>query len=170
MVLYYFVDENRLYSAPQPLVPVEPTTTPVATPGLTGNPSYEELGPLDEPDLRRPNQNPNAALAAGSSPSGSYRNPSIAPSQGGRKVSTASRSNATDGSSSSRKDSNFSQHAASLTFAASLRNLYLADNRLDDEVFRELARLPELRIVNLSYNELTELPQGVLKRWPWISE
>lgn len=167
------------HGAPQPLVPGEPTTTPVATPGLTGNPSYEELGPLDEPDLRRPSQNPSTALAAGSSPNGSYRNPSIAPSvgqqqqqqqQGGRKVSTASRSNATDGSSSSRKDSNFSQHAASLTFAASLRNLYLADNRLDDEVFRELARLPELRIVNLSYNELTELPQGVLKRWPWISE
>lgn len=159
------------HGAPQPLVPGEPTTTPVSTPALTGNPTYEDLGPLDEMDIRRPSQNSNGALASGYD---SHRNASIAPSvgqsQSGRKVSTASRSNATEGSSSSRKDSNFSQHAAHLTFAGSLRNLYLADNRLDDEVFRELARLPDLRIVNLSYNELTELPQGVLKRWPAISE
>lgn len=162
------------HGAPVPLVPGEPTTTPVSTPALTGNPTYEDLGPLNEPDSRRPSQNSNGALASGSSPNNAYRNASVAPSVGqshaGRKVSTASRSNATEGSSSSRKDSNLSQHSATQTFAGSLRNLYLADNRLDDEVFRELARLPELRIVNLSYNELTELPQGVLKRWPWISE
>jgi adenylate cyclase len=57
-----------------------------------------------------------------------------------------------------------------MTFAASLRTLSLADNRLEDDVFRELSLLPELRIVNLSYNDLTELPQGILKRWPLISE
>ncbi|KAJ5089800.1 Adenylate cyclase [Penicillium argentinense] len=162
------------HGAPQPLVPGEPTTTPVTTPAITGNPSYEDLGPLDEQDVRRPSQTSNGALGSSSSPSGSNRNASIAPSigqsQGGRKVSTASRSINTEGSSSSRKDSNFSQHTTTMTFAGSLRNLYLADNRLDDEVFRELARLPELRVVNLSYNELTELPQGVLRRWPWISE
>lgn len=89
--------------------------------------------------------------------------------QSGRKVSVASRT-PTDASSSSRKDSSFSQPGSAVTFAGSLRNLYLADNRLDDDIFRELARLPELRVVNLSYNELTELPQGVLKRWPCISE
>ncbi|KAJ5669474.1 Adenylate cyclase [Penicillium macrosclerotiorum] len=161
------------HGAPQPPVPGEPTTTPVTTPGISGNPSYEELGPLDEINFRRPSQTSGGALGSGSSPSGSYRNPSSTPSigqQGGRKVSTASRSAGTEGSSSSRKDSNFSQHAALLTFAGSLRNLYLADNQLDDDIFRELARLPELRVLNLSYNELTELPQGVLKRWPYISE
>ncbi|KAJ5380913.1 Adenylate cyclase [Penicillium cataractarum] len=160
------------HGAPQPLVPGEPTTTPVSTPALVGNPNYEELGPLDELNFRRPSQTSSGAMGSGSSPSGSYRHPSTTPSigqSGPRKVSTASRS-ATDASSGSRKDSNFSQHAAALTFAGSLRNLYLADNQLDDDIFRELARLPELRIVNLSYNELTELPQGVLKRWPLISE
>ncbi|KAJ5584327.1 Adenylate cyclase [Penicillium hispanicum] len=158
------------HGAPLPLVPGEPTTTPATTPATVGNPSYEELGPLNE---RRPSHASGGAIHSGSSPSGSYRNPSVTPSigqQGGRKVSTASRSANTEASSSSRKDSNFSQHGTTLTFAGSLRNLYLADNRLDDDIFRELARLPELRIVNLSYNELTELPQGVLKRWPWISE
>ncbi|KAJ5168888.1 Adenylate cyclase [Penicillium canariense] len=162
------------HGAPQPLVPGEPTTTPVTTPALSGTPNYEELGPLDEVDFRRPShsQPSGGAVGSGSSPNGSYRNPSNTPSigqTGGRKVSTASRT-ATDTSNGSRKDSNISQHATTSSFAGSLRNLYLADNQLDDDIFRELARLPELRIVNLSYNELTELPQGVLKRWPLISE
>ena len=159
------------HGAPLPTIPGEPTPTPVTTPGLVGNPNYEELGPLNEVDSRRPSEASNGLAASGSSPKGSYRNPSIVPSVGqSRKVSTASRSANTEGSSSSRKDSNFSQQTATITFAGSLRNLYLADNRLDDEVFRELIRLPELRIVNLSHNELTEVPQGVLRRWPWISE
>lgn len=160
------------HGAPLPQILGEPNTTPATTPGLTGTPNYEELGAIEEIDSRRPSQTSTGAVGSGTSPSGSYRNPSITPSlgqPGGRKVSTASRS-ATEISTGSRKDSNFSQHAATLTFAGSLRNLYLADNRLDDDIFRELARLPELRIVNLSYNELTELPQGVLRRWPWISE
>ncbi|KAJ5495711.1 Adenylate cyclase [Penicillium diatomitis] len=161
------------HGAPQPLVPGEPTTTPMTTPALTGNPTYEELGPHDEPgNLRRPSQTSGGLGGSSSPPHASYRHPSNTPSTGHtgpRKVSAASRT-ATDTSSGSRKDSNFSQHAATVTFAGSLRNLYLADNQLDDDIFRELARLPELRIVNLSYNELTELPQGVLKRWPLISE
>lgn len=161
------------HGAPPPSVPGEPTMTPVATPAaVTSNPSYEDIGPDDESSPRRPSQNSGGALGSSTSPSGTPRNPSVTPSvgqQSGRKVSTASRS-ATEISSSSRKDSNFSQHGSAVPFAGSLRNLYLADNRLDDDIFRELARLPELRIVNLSYNELTEMPQGVLKRWPYISE
>ncbi|KAJ6015173.1 Adenylate cyclase [Penicillium herquei] len=159
------------HGAALPLVPGEPAPTPVSTPGVTGNPSYEELGPLNEVDTRRPSEPFSGLGVAGSSPKGSYRNPSIVPSVGqSRKVSTTSRSANTDGSSTSRKDSNFSQQGMTITFAGSLRNLYLADNRLDDEVFRELVRLPELRIVNLSHNELAEVPPGVLRRWPWISE
>lgn len=159
------------HGTPPPQMPGEPTTTPATTPGVTGNPSYEDLGPTDEPTLRRPSQNSAGASASGNSPNASYRNPSIAPPAGqNRKVSTTSRSANTDASANSRKDSNFSQHGSAQTFAHSLRNLYLADNRLDDDIFRELARLPELRIVNLGYNELTELPQGLLKRWPFISE
>ncbi|KAJ6160663.1 Ras-association [Penicillium chermesinum] len=160
-----------IHGAPPPQIPGEPTTTPATTPAISGTPTFEDLGPINEPTLRRPSQNSGGAVVAGTPPSTSLRNPSIAPSAGqNRKVSTASRSANTDASSASRKDSNFSQHGASQTFAQSLRNLLLADNRLDDDIFRELARLPELRVVNLSYNELTELPQGLLKRWPLISE
>jgi adenylate cyclase len=162
------------HGAPQPSIPGEPTTTPATTPGVTGNPSYEELGPLEEMKFRRPSQTSGGVMVSGASPSGSYRNPSTTPSIGqstvGRKVSSTSRSGNMETSSSSRKDSNFSQHGVAMSFAGSLRNLHLADNRLDDDIFRELARLPELRVVNLSYNEITELPQGVLKRWPNLSE
>ncbi|KAJ6127261.1 Adenylate cyclase [Penicillium sp. IBT 18751x] len=162
------------HGAPQPLIPGEPTTTPATTPGVSGTPNYEELGPLDETNHRRPSQTSSGALPSGASPGGSYRNPSTTPSIGqstaGRKVSSTSRTGNIEPSSSSRKDSNFSQHGVAMSFAGALRNLHLADNRLDDDIFRELARLPELRIVNLSYNELTELPQGVLKRWPNLSE
>jgi adenylate cyclase len=156
--------------APFPHVPGEPTGTPAATPGVAGTPSYEDIGPLDEPGLRRPSQTSNGVMNS-TSPNGTYRAPSTGQSvsqQGGRKVSAASRT-ITDPNSVSRKDSNFSQQLA-MTFAASLRTLSLADNRLEDDVFRELSLLPELRIVNLSYNDLTELPQGILKRWPMISE
>ena len=161
------------YGASPPLVPGEPAPTPTTTPGIPGSPSYEDIGPLDEPDLRRPSQASNGNGVMNSvSPNGAHRNPSTATSvsqQGGdRKVSAASRS-FTDPNSASRKDSNFSQQMA-MTFAASLRTLSLADNRLEDDVFRELSLLPELRVVNLSYNDLTELPQGILKRWPMISE
>ncbi|KAJ5994158.1 Adenylate cyclase [Penicillium sp. IBT 35674x] len=159
------------HGAPVPLMPGEPAPTPVSTPGVMGNPSYEELGPLNEVDTRRESESSGGPPASGTSPSGSYRNPSIVPSVGqSRKVSAASRSANTEGSSNSRKDSYFSQQGTVITFAGSLRNLYLADNRLEDDVFRELIRLPELRIVNLSYNELTEVPPGVLRRWPLISE
>ncbi|KAF4281870.1 hypothetical protein KXW98_001621 [Aspergillus fumigatus] len=159
-------------SPPQP--PTDTGITPAATPGGATTPSYEELGPLQEQDgleTRRPSQTSGGFISSGGSPNdGTYRKPSVASSlgQSGRKVSAASRSG-TEGSPSSRKDSNFSQHVAS-TFAGSLRNLYLADNRLEDDIFRELSLIPELRVVNLSYNELTELPQGLLKRWPFLTE
>lgn len=170
------VSTNLLSTFPRhgalpPSIPGEPTMTPLATPAVIGNPFNEDLGPYDEADPRRPSQTSSSTGGPGSPPAGLPRNPSMTPSvgqQNGRKVSTASRA-ATEASSSSRKDSSFSQQGT-VTFAGSLRNLYLADNRLDDDIFRELVRLPELRIVNLSYNELTELPQGVLKRWPYISE
>ncbi|GAT22120.1 adenylate cyclase AcyA [Aspergillus luchuensis] len=158
------------HGSPQPQVPSEPIGTPAATPGVSTTPSYEELGALEEQEARRPSQTSGGVLSTGSSPNGgAYRKPSVASSLGqGRKVSAASRS-LTDGSPSSRKDSNFSQHVAT-TFGGSLRNLYLADNRLEDDIFRELSLIPELRIVNLSYNELTELPQGLLRRWPLLTE
>lgn len=159
------------HGSPPPQLPNEPGGTLAATPGVSATPIYEDPGPLDDPDTRRSSQAAGGGGAsAGSSPSSGYRKPSLASSlgQGGRKVSTPSRA-PTDGSLAPRKDSNFSQHVAT-TFAGSLRQLYLADNRLEDDMFRELSLIPELRVVNLSYNELTELPQGLLKRWPNLTE
>ncbi|KAL2870955.1 adenylate cyclase acyA [Aspergillus lucknowensis] len=153
-----------------PQLPGDASNTPAATPAGPPTPSFDELGPLEEQEMRRPSQASGTILNSSSPPNGGDpRKPSVASSlsQGGRKVSTASR--LTEGSPSSRKDSNFSQHVAT-TFGGSLRNLYLADNRLEDDIFRELSFIPELRVVNLSYNALTEIPPGLLRRWPLLTE
>ncbi|KAL3478122.1 hypothetical protein BJX99DRAFT_225062 [Aspergillus californicus] len=150
--------------------PQLPGEASAVTPAGSITPSNDDLGTLEEQETRRPSQTSGGVLSSASSPNGgSYRKPSVASSlsQGGRKVSTASKF--MEGSPSSRKDSNYSQHVAT-TFGGSLRNLYLADNRLEDDIFRELLFIPELRVVNLSYNVLSELPPGLLKRWPLLSE
>ncbi|OAX78693.1 hypothetical protein ACJ72_06997 [Emergomyces africanus] len=121
--------------------------TPATTPGLT-SPNFEELGKLEDFEARRPSHASGGLLSVGSSPAGSYTH---------RTGSVAS------------LNSTFSQRI-SLTFAGSLRQLYLADNQLEDDIFQQLAFLVELRILNLSYNELTELPQGLIKRWQYLTE
>jgi adenylate cyclase len=145
--------------------------TPATTPSLSSSPSFEELGKLEDFQARRPSQASSGML--GNSPSGSQRKGSIASmySPGPRKPSTISRT-ATELSMSTmtRKDSNISQVRLTNTFAGSLRYLFLADNRLEDDVFNELAKLPELRVLNLSYNELNDIPQGLMSRWPNLSE
>ncbi|THC90855.1 hypothetical protein EYZ11_009686 [Aspergillus tanneri] len=164
------LDAFPKYTNPQPPTLNDLVSSSAATPGMAATPIYEDVGLLEDSEARRPSQ-ASTALSTGSSPNGtSYRKPSVASSlsQGGRKVSTTSRTY-TDGSPASRKDSNLSQISSS-TFVGSLKNLYLADNRLEDDVFRELSLIPDLRVVNLSYNELTELPQGLLRRWPLLAE
>ncbi|KAL8727767.1 MAG: hypothetical protein Q9166_005822 [cf. Caloplaca sp. 2 TL-2023] len=137
-------------------------------------PSYEELGKLEDFGHRRPSQASGGLLSVGSSPASGNRHGSIVSvyGPGGRKASVISRT-PTDGSMTpiNRKDSanNVQQRLAS-TFAGSLRNLYLADNRLTDDVFDELVLLPELRILNLSYNELYDIPQRSLRRWQHLNE
>ncbi|KAG8927072.1 cysteinyl-tRNA synthetase [Tulasnella sp. 417] len=44
------------------------------------------------------------------------------------------------------------------SLANSLRRLYLADNQLDEDVFRPVSRLRSLKILNLSFNDIYELP------------
>ncbi|KAE8416613.1 hypothetical protein BDV36DRAFT_259589 [Aspergillus pseudocaelatus] len=162
------LDSFPKHGTPMPQLPGEPVP---GTPGTSTPTNYEDLA-ADDQEGRRPSQTSGSILSTGGSPNGSggYRKPSVASSlsQGGRKVSTASRS-LNEGSPASRKDSSFS-NLSNQTFGGSLRNLYLADNRLEDDVFRELSLLTELRVVNLSYNELTELPQGLLKRWSNLTE
>ncbi|KKY25355.1 putative adenylate cyclase [Phaeomoniella chlamydospora] len=142
------------------------------TPGLSHSPSFEELGKLEDFGARRPSAT-SGLLSAANSPASSGRKASIASiyGQGGRKASVISRTTS-DGTVATvtRKDSNLSQQKLGNTFASSLKYLYLADNRLDDDVFRELHVLVELRVLNLAYNALSDLPHGVLRRWPNLTE
>lgn len=145
--------------------------TPQNTPGLSNSPSFEDLGKLEDFEARRPSQNSNQGLlTVGSSPS-AQRSGSVASgySANGRKASTTSKT--TDGTVTpvTRKDSSLSNRIVS-TFAGSLRHLFLADNRLNDDVFDELALLPELRILNISYNVIYDLPPRTLRRWQHITE
>lgn len=149
------------------------------TPGQSSqNSSFEELGPLEAFGHRRPSQASSGLLSVGSSPvpaSGDRKNSVVSVyGKGGRKTSVVSRSDSqgtigTMTPPSQRKDSGLSAKLLN-TFAGSLRNLYLADNQLDDDVFDEITLLSELRILNLSYNDLNDMPQRSLKSWPQLVE
>jgi adenylate cyclase len=158
----------KLGGAP-PIPPSEfqANLTPASTSGLS-TPNHEEIGRVEDFEARRPSQASSGLLSIGSSPAASYRKGSVASLQGsgGRKASIASR---TETPLAMRKDSAFSQRVAN-TFAGSLRHLFLADNRLEDDIFPQLVLLTELRVLNLSYNEITELPQGLIKRWQFLIE
>ncbi|KAF3360267.1 Polyamine oxidase [Verticillium dahliae VDG1] len=95
--------------------------------------------------------------------------------KGGRKTSVMSRSTSQGTVPppppvvGTRKDSGLSARLQS-TFAGSLRNLYLADNQLDDEAFDQITMLNELRVLNLSYNDIGDMPQRSIKAWPQLVE
>ncbi|KAL2065153.1 hypothetical protein VTL71DRAFT_4294 [Oculimacula yallundae] len=143
----------------------------------SNNSSFEELGPLEGFGQRRPSQASGGLLSVGGSPvpGGADRKSSLVSvyGKGGRKTSVVSRSASQDTIQTQptilRKDSGMSARLIN-TFAGSLRNLYLADNQLDDDVFDELIMLGELRILNLSYNDLNDMPQRTLKSWPQLVE
>ncbi|KAK8083533.1 adenylate cyclase [Apiospora saccharicola] len=144
---------------------------------LSSASSTEELMPDGS---RRPSQASSTLLSVGPSPvpGGSDRKSSVVSvyGKGGRKTSVVSRSTtqASSGttvapSMASRKDSGLSARLTN-TFAGSLRNLYLADNQLDDDVFDQITLLGELRVLNLSYNDLSDMPQRTVKSWPQLVE
>ena len=177
------VSSNLLEDFPKPTVPNQLTQLDSQGSGLHSTPSntglsstaplYEELGKLEDFGHRRPSQASGGLLSVGSSPASGNRQGSIVSvyGPGGRKASVISRT-PTDGNLTpvNRKDSTNLQQRLASTFASSLRNLYLADNRLTDDVFDELALLPEIRILNLSYNELYDIPQRSLRRWQHLNE
>lgn len=145
--------------------------TPASTPGLASSPSFEELGKLEDFQNRRPSQASGGQL--GTSPASSQRKGSMASyntSSTARKPSVASRA-PTEGTLTpmSRKDSSLSSRLVT-TFAGSLRHVFLADNRLNDDVFDELCLLPELRIVNLAYNLIYDVPTRTIRRWQHLAE
>jgi len=177
------VSSNVLESFPKPAT-VMPSSQPETqlssaqdsgelTPVPANTPEDEEVGRLEDFKDRRPSQASGGLLSVGSSPASSTRQGSIVSvyGPGGRKASVVSRTQ-TNGTMTpvTRKDSNLQQQQRAKTFAGSLRNLYLADNRLGDEVFDEITTLPELRILNLSYNELYDIPSRSLKRWQYLAE
>ncbi|KAJ4290661.1 hypothetical protein N0V88_006408 [Collariella sp. IMI 366227] len=146
------------------------------TRGLTPMPSVEEL---DGDESRRPSQASSTLLSVGPSPvprEGDRKSSMVSLyGKGGRKTSVVSRSTQSSSAtptpmmSGLRKDSALSM-LLTHTFAGSLRNLYLADNQLDDDVFDQITLISELRVLNLSYNELTDMPQRSIKSWPQLTE
>jgi adenylate cyclase len=169
------LSSNVLSDFPKPGAPLPavPETTPQQTPagGSNNNSEFEELGPLEDFALRRPSQ-ASGMLSVSSSPGAASRKGSVV-SHTSQKAGNIGRTN-TSGSVSqmnatNRKDSTLSGRLAS-TFSTSLRHLFLADNRLEDDVFNELVLLPELRILNLSYNQLYDIPPRTIKRWSHLTE
>ncbi|KAM5451437.1 putative adenylate cyclase [Microsporum audouinii] len=160
----------EMFPKPAPSPPLPPSEasnslTPMGTPLLRAD-SYDDVsGRSEDYDFRRPSHASTSRLQVGTPPDSTRKGsiPSMS-SPGGRKSSNASRATA-----ESRKDSTFSQRIAS-TFASSLRQLYLADNRLEDDIFHQIALLTELRVLNLSYNGLTDLPPGFIRRLQYLAE
>ncbi|KAK9446849.1 phosphatase 2C-domain-containing protein [Limtongia smithiae] len=72
--------------------------------------------------------------------------------------------------SSSRKDSSASTSVLANTFAQSLKKLYMAGNLLTDQCLKEISFLPELVVLNLSYNRLSEIPVGTIGRLLQLKE
>ncbi|KAI3323387.1 protein phosphatase 2C [Xylariaceae sp. AK1471] len=144
---------------------------------LSQTSSVEDLLPDGS---RRPSQASSTLLSVGPNPaaSGADRKGSVVSvyGKGGRKTSVVSRGTVTSGingamppSGALRKDSGLSSRLTN-TFAGSLRQLILADNQIDDDVFEQITLLSELRVLNLSYNELSDMPQRCIKNWPQLVE
>jgi adenylate cyclase len=181
------VSSNVLDAFPKPTVPPPSNlngeisnvdgVTPAPIPALHSSPSFEELGKLENFQNRRPSQASGGGYLTSGAPAANNQRKSSMASYGSsssttvaRKPSVASRT-PTEGTITpiSRKDSSLSSRLVT-TFAGSLRHLFLADNRLSDDVFDELALLPELRIVNLSYNLIYDVPPRTIRRWQHLAE
>ncbi|KAF9879780.1 protein phosphatase 2C [Colletotrichum karsti] len=166
----------------QPRPAGEEVSTPSAVNKANPMGSLPPLPPIpyeESVDSRRPSQNSSSTLlSVGPSPvpGGGDRKGSVVSvyGKGGRKTSVVSRSTSqgtvqTMTPPSVRKDSSLSSRLSS-TFAGSLRNLYLAENKLDDEVFDQITMLNELRVLNLSWNYINDMPQRSIKSWPQMVE
>lgn len=156
---------------PLPALPESGGTTPQQGTGMNNSQEFEELGKLEDFSLRRPSQ-ASGMLSVSSSPGGASRKGSVV-SHSSQKMGGIPRTNTAGSVStmtpSNRKDSTLSGRLAN-TFSTSLRHLFLADNRLEDDVFNEIVLLPELRILNLSYNQLYDIPPRTIKRWNHLTE
>ncbi|CAK7890779.1 adenylate cyclase [[Candida] anglica] len=73
-------------------------------------------------------------------------------------------------SPSSGGNSTASPVTASSSLADSLLVLTVADNRLNDECFESISFLVELKSLNMSYNDLLEIPEGATRRMTKLTE
>lgn len=169
------VSSNVLADFPKPGAPLPPLQDSLATPSqasnLSSSPDFEELGKLEDFQMRRPSQVSGLLSLASSPGTGSRKNSLASYNSAKQSVLGRSTSSTTVGTTTpmSRKDSTLSGRLAA-TFSTSLRHLFLADNRLEDDVFHELVLLPELRILNLSYNQLYDMPPRTIRRWSFLTE
>ena len=168
------LSSNVLETFPKPASSLQPPSMDgvhSTTNTMPPSPSGDEPGRLEDVNIRRPSQGSTSLLSVGSSPAGSTRKNSIVSvyGPGGRKASVISRTPTSDGTILARKDSNLSSKL-SLTFAGSLKQLLMADNRLGDDVFDMISLLPELRTLNLSYNFIDDIPTNALRRWQHLHE
>lgn len=141
---------------------------------LTASPSQEDLDTLGDFPPRRMSTASGYVSTLGTSPSSSVRKNSVASmygqSVGSRKPSFLSRTPTDSMMSPHTRKSSIASARSANTMTGSLRQLLLADNRLQDEVFEQIASMPDLRVINLSYNELYEIPHRTLRRLPNLSE
>ncbi|KAI1813319.1 protein phosphatase 2C [Poronia punctata] len=163
---------------PQPPGEAQPPVPPSKSPSgpLSQSSSAEDLLPDGS---RRPSQASSTLLSVGPNPAISGDRKSSVVSvygKGGRKTSVVSRGTVGSGvggptlpTGAPRKDSAHSNRLTN-TFAGSLRQLILADNQIDDDVFEQITLLSELRVLNLSYNEISDMPQRCIKSWPQLVE
>jgi adenylate cyclase len=170
------LSSNVLGAFPKPGVPLPALVDdqPLPTDATEAEMSESEMGRLGELEYRRPSQVSTSTLSNGhgsGSPGTQSRKGSLVSNLQSRKPSLMSRPSestiATIGAIG-RKDSSLSNRLIT-TFAGSMKELHMADNRIPDEVFEELILLSELRVLNLSYNNLYDLPPRTLRRWPQLT-
>nr|POE48068.1 adenylate cyclase [Quercus suber] len=165
------VSSNVLADFPKPGAPLPSLQDNSATALPTPSPDFEELGKLEDFQMRRPSQ-VSGVVSMSSSPGAGSRKNSLASYNSAKQSALGRASSSTTLNTItpvSRKDSTLSSRLAT-TFSSTLRHLFLADNRLEDDVFNELVLLPELRILNLSYNQLYDIPPRTMRRWPSLTE
>lgn len=64
------------------------------------------------------------------------------------------------GNATTTTDDSLKNESSNIPLAKSLENLYLADNCLTDAVFSRLVYFLKLKILNLSYNEIYDIPKN----------